>query len=206
MIGWLQGIVLHKQGNQVIINVSGVGYEIAVPISVLEQLPQGQQAALFIHHAQREDGQYLYGFSTLAQRQLFRELIRISGIGPKLGLLVLSSFSVEQFVAIVRENNANALLKLSGVGKKTAERLLIELKDRVGGHAVIASSTSGEESGSFSFTASAAQEAVEALIALELKPADAAKWVDSAIKQLPEAADTAAVIKTALQLKLQSGK
>lgn len=204
MIGWLQGLVLHKQGNQVIMNVSGVGYEVSVPISILEQLLQGQQAELFIHHTQREDGQYLYGFSTLAQRQLFRELIRISGIGPKLGLLVLSSFTVENFIAIVRENNVNALLKLSGVGKKTAERLLIELKDRVGGQSAWANVVSADELGAAPF-ASAAQEAVEALMALELKPADAAKLVENALKQAPEA-DTATLIKTALQLKLQSGK
>lgn len=204
MIGWLQGIVLHKQGNQVILNVNGVGYEVGVPISILEQLVQGQQAELFIHHTQREDGQYLYGFSSVAQRQLFRELIRISGIGPKLGLLVLSSFTVENFITIVRENNANALLKLSGVGKKTAERLLIELKDRVGGQSAWATVVSAEEFGVMPL-ASAAQEAVEALMALELKPADAAKLVEGALKQAPEA-DTATLIRTALQLKLQSGK
>lgn len=204
MIGWLQGLVLHKQGNQVIMNVNGVGYEIAVPISILEQLPQGQAAELFIHHAQREDGQYLYGFVSIAQRQLFRELIRISGIGPKLGLLVLSSFSVENFIAIVRENNSNALLKLSGVGKKTAERLLIELKDRVGGNSAF-TSMAGAADTPLPIGVTAAQEAVEALMALELKPADAAKLVESALKQLPDA-DTAALIKSALQLKLQSGK
>lgn len=204
MIGWLQGTVLHKQGNQVIMNVNGVGYEIAVPISILEQLPQGQAAELFIHHAQREDGQYLYGFASIAQRQLFRELIRISGIGPKLGLLVLSSFSVENFIAIVRENNSNALLKLSGVGKKTAERLLIELKDRVGGNSAFAS-MAGAADTPLPIGVTAAQEAVEALMALELKPADAAKLVESALKQSPDA-DTAALIKSALQLKLQSGK
>lgn len=204
MIGWLQGLVLHKQGNQVIMNVNGVGYEIAVPISILEQLPQGQAAELFIHHAQREDGQYLYGFASIAQRQLFRELIRISGIGPKLGLLVLSSFSVENFIAIVRENNSNALLKLSGVGKKTAERLLIELKDRVGGNSAF-TSMAGAADTPLPIGVTAAQEAVEALMALELKPADAAKLVESALKQLPDA-DTAALIKSALQLKLQSGK
>lgn len=204
MIGWLQGLVLHKQGNQVIMNVNGVGYEIAVPISILEQLPQGQAAELFIHHAQREDGQYLYGFASIAQRQLFRELIRISGIGPKLGLLVLSSFSVENFIAIVRENNSNALLKLSGVGKKTAERLLIELKDRVGGNSAF-TSMAGAADTPLPIGVTAAQEAVEALMALELKPVDAAKLVESALKQSPDA-DTAALIKSALQLKLQSGK
>lgn len=204
MIGWLQGLVLHKQGNQVIMNVNGVGYEIAVPISILEQLPQGQAAELFIHHAQREDGQYLYGFASIAQRQLFRELIRISGIGPKLGLLVLSSFSVENFITIVRENNSNALLKLSGVGKKTAERLLIELKDRVGGNSAF-TSMAGAADTPLPIGITAAQEAVEALMALELKPADAAKLVESALKQSPDA-DTAALIKSALQLKLQSGK
>ena len=206
MIGWLQGVVLHKQGNQVILNVGGVGYEISVPLSVLETLLQGREAALFIHHAQREDGQFLYGFASTAQRQLFRELIRVSGIGPKLGLLVLSGYSVEAFIGIVREGNTAALLKLSGVGKKTAERLLIELKDRVGGGfaGIAAVGESGEPL--LEVAAGAAQEALEALIALELKPAEAAKLVDKAVKALPADADTAQLIKTALNLKLQGGK
>lgn len=202
MIGWLQGVVLHKQGNQVIVNVGGVGYEVAVPLSVLENLPLNQEAALFIHHAQREDGQFLYGFASEAQRRLFRELIRISGIGPKLALLVLSGYSVEAFIGIVREGNSAALLKLSGVGKKTAERILIELKDRMGGSfAGMGVSADGGEALPATGTG-AAQEALEALIALELKPNDAAKLVDKAVKMLPAQADTAQLIKTALNLSL----
>ena len=95
MIGWLQGVVLYKQGNQVVLNVGGVGYELAVPLSVLERVHEGQEAALFVHHAVRDDGHYLYGFHTLEQRSWFRELIRVSGIGPKIALLILSGFDVE---------------------------------------------------------------------------------------------------------------
>lgn len=201
MIGWLQGTIVLKQANHVIINVGGVGYEVSVPISVIETLTQGQTAELFIHHAVREDGQYLYGFSTLTQRSLFREIIRISGIGPKLGLLILSGFTVEGLVTAIREQNSSALVQLPGIGKKTAERLLIELKDRVGANA--AAFGISTETAALTYTAGAAQEALEALIALELKPSEATKLVDAAIKQLGDTADTAAIIKTAFALKLK---
>lgn len=204
MIGWLQGIVILKQANHILLNVAGVGYEISVPISVMETLTQGQSAELFIHHSVREDGHYLYGFSTLTQRALFREIIRISGIGPKLGLLILSGFSVEGLVTAIREQNSAALVQLPGIGKKTAERLLIELKDRVGANTTTFAINT--ENTTLPNTVGAAQEALEALIALELKPNEAAKLVDSAMKQLGEHADTATVIKTAFALKLKGQK
>ncbi|SUO93258.1 Holliday junction branch migration protein RuvA [Suttonella ornithocola] len=206
MIGWLQGTVVFKQANQVMLNVGGVGYEISVPVSVIEELHQGQTAELFIHHAMREDGQYLYGFSTLAQRALFRELIRVSGIGPKLGLLILSGFSVDGLVTAIREQNSAALVKLPGIGKKTAERLLIDLKDRVGKQVANINGKDLGESHSLEFSNVAPQEALEALVALELKPSEAAKLVDAAVKVLGEEADTAALIKIAFALKLQGAK
>lgn len=206
MIGWLRGMVVYKQANQVILDVGGVGYEVSVPVSVIEELHQGQSAELFIHHAMREDGQYLYGFSTLAQRALFREVIRVSGIGPKLGLLILSGFSVEGLVSAIREQNSAALVKLPGIGKKTAERLLIELKDRVGKQIGVLTGTEKGEQESIQFAHSASQEALEALIALELKPNEAAKLIDAAVKTLGENADTSALIKTAFALKLQGAK
>ncbi len=205
MIAWLSGTVLVKQANTLILVNGGVGYELAVPVSVIEQTGQGQAVELFVHHAQREDGQYLYGFSSLNQRQLFRELIRISGIGPKLGLLILSGFTPEGLVQAVNEQNSAAFVKLPGIGKKTAERLLIELKDRIGQK--YAHLRSGEVSGeSSAFVAGAAQEALEALIALELKPAEAAKLVDQASRDLPAEADSAQIIKAAFALKLQGGR
>lgn len=204
MIGWLQGTVVVKQANNVILNVGGVGYEIAVPVSVIEQLGQGQTAELFIHHAVREDGHYLYGFAALQQRALFREIIRVSGIGPKLGLLILSGFTPEALIAAVREQNTAALVQLPGIGKKTAERLLVELKDRVGTNSAAFGLKS--ENTEQPLPAGAAQEAMQALIALELKPAEAGKLVEAAARQLGDDADTAALIKTAFTLKLKGAK
>ena len=131
MIAYLRGTVLVKQAGQIILETGGVGYELAVPLSVLERVHEGQEAALFVHHAVRDDGHYLYGFHTLEQRSWFRELIRVSGIGPKIALLILSGFDVEMLAQTVRNQDSAALIKLPGVGKKTAERLLIELNDRV---------------------------------------------------------------------------
>ena len=131
MIAYLRGTVLLKQAGQIIIETGGVGYEVSVPLAVLERVHEGQEAALFVHHAVRDDGHYLYGFLTLQQRGWFREMIRVSGIGPKIALLILSGFDVDMLTQIVRNQDSAALIKLPGVGKKTAERLLIELNDRV---------------------------------------------------------------------------
>lgn len=204
MIGWLSGTVLVKQANTIMLNVNGVGYELTVPLSVIEETSQGQALELFVHHAQREDGQYLYGFSTLNQRELFRELIRVSGIGPKLAVLILSGFTNEALVQAIREQNSAALIKLPGIGKKTAERLLIELKDRVGKHFAVG--VAGSDEVTLNVATSAAEEALEALVALELKPAEAAKLVDGAMQTLPEDADSATIIKAAFARKLQGAR
>lgn len=189
MIGYLRGLVVVKQGNMTIIDAGGVGYELSVPLSVIEQLGEGREAALFVHHAVRDDGQYLYGFSTLAQRQLFRELIRISGIGPKIALLILSGFSVEAFVRVVREQNSAALVKLPGVGKKTAERLLIELNDRVGKQFAHVSAVGADGAQpSDRRCADVRLETEEALVALGYKPNVVAQMVEAAWQDY--AADT----------------
>jgi len=95
MIAYLRGTVLLKQAGQIIIETGGVGYEVSVPLAVLERVHEGQEAALFVHHAVRDDGHYLYGFLTLQQRGWFREMIRVSGVGPKIALLILSGFDVD---------------------------------------------------------------------------------------------------------------
>ena len=196
MIGWLQGVVLYKQGNQVVLNVGGVGYELAVPLSVLERVHEGQEAALFVHHAVRDDGHFLYGFHTLEQRSWFRELIRVSGIGPKIALLILSGFDVEMLAQTVRAQDSAALVKLPGVGKKTAERLLIELNDRVARLPVGVASSQG-----IIRPASAKLDAEEALVALGYKPAEAAQLIE---RVGDDDADTDTLIRRALQLKFKT--
>lgn len=195
MIGYLRGKVLLKQGNHLILEVCGVGYEIDVPVSVSAQISQGEESALFIHHSVREDGHYLFGFDSIEQRIWFRELIRVSGIGPKAALLILSGFTGDSLSQIIREQNTAALIKLPGIGKKTAERLLVELNDRVAKLPGISSVQAD-----IPLAVSARSEAEEALIALGYKPTEAAQLIT---KIADDAADTDTLIRRALQLKFQ---
>ena len=193
MIAYLRGTVLLKQAGQIIIETGGVGYEVSVPLAVLERVHEGQEAALFVHHAVRDDGHYLYGFLTLQQRGWFREMIRVSGVGPKIALLILSGFDVDMLTQIVRNQDSAALIKLPGVGKKTAERLLIELNDRVARLPVGVASSQG-----IIRPASAKLDAEEALVALGYKPAEAAQLIE---RVGDDDADTDTLIRRALQLK-----
>ena len=194
MIAYLRGTVLPKQAGQIIIETGGVGYEVSVPLAVLERVHEGQEAALFVHHAVRDDGHYLYGFLTLQQRGWFREMIRVSGVGPKIALLILSGFDVDMLTQIVRNQDSAALIKLLGVGKKTAERLLIELNDRVARLPVGVASSQG-----IIRPASAKLDAEEALVALGYKPSEAAQLIERVGGD--DDADTDTLIRRALQLK-----
>ncbi len=132
MIGRLQGTILDKQPPLLLLDVQGVGYELAASMSTFYQLPEvGEQVVLHTHMVVREDAQLLYGFFALAERVMFRHLIRISGVGPKLALTILSGMSTADFSQCIKEADAKALTRLPGVGKKTAERLVVELKDRL---------------------------------------------------------------------------
>jgi Holliday junction DNA helicase RuvA len=132
MIGRLTGIVADKQAPDVLIDVEGVGYEVQLPLTSFYELPEeGQKTTIYTHFVVREDAQLLYGFSSKQERSLFRLLIKANGVGPKLGLTILSGLTAEQFVACVEQDDVTTLVKLPGVGKKTAERLLIEMRDRI---------------------------------------------------------------------------
>ncbi|MBR1375309.1 MAG: Holliday junction branch migration protein RuvA [Cardiobacteriaceae bacterium] len=204
MISWLSGKVIHRQAGEIIIDVNGVGYEVSVPISALDNFVVNQEAQLFIHYAQREDGVYLYGFNSLEERKLFRELLRVSGIGPKSALLIMSGMSGAELLQTVKNGDTSALIRLPGIGKKTAERLIVELKDRFNSkaHSIKFDNQELATSANLPFAQS---EAIEALIALELKPQEAADLVAKAIKINAELekADTAVIIKAALALKLK---
>ncbi|MFZ9391577.1 MAG: Holliday junction branch migration protein RuvA [Betaproteobacteria bacterium] len=132
MIGRISGTLIAKQPPRVIIDVQGVGYEIDVPMSTLYELPDlGRPATLLTHLIVREDAQLLYGFATEAERNAFRELIRVSGVGPRIALAVLSGLSVEQLSQAVSLQETGLLTRVPGIGKKTAERLILELKGRM---------------------------------------------------------------------------
>lgn len=132
MIGRLRGTLIEKQPPEVLIECHGIGYEVTVPMTSLYALPElNQEATIYTHFVVREDAQLLYGFANKVERKLFRLLIKASGVGPKLALAILSGMSAEQFVSCVAHDDVATIVKIPGVGKKTAERLLIEMRDRI---------------------------------------------------------------------------
>lgn len=132
MIGQIRGIILEKTPPQLLVEVGGIGYEIDAPMSTFYQLPDiGQTVSLFTHFVVREDAHHLYGFYTRNERLLFRSLLKVNGVGPKLALTILSSTTPEEYVRCVLNNDTASLVRLPGVGKKTAERLIIEMRDKL---------------------------------------------------------------------------
>lgn len=175
MIGRLTGKLVLKAPPQLVLDVAGVGYEIEAPMSTFYRLPAvGESVALHTHLTIREDAHLLFGFATVQEKALFRELIKLSGVGPKLALAVLSGVSVEEFWNLVRSGDAVRLTKLPGIGKKTAERMLLELREKAG-----ASDGPANFAGSSPLPATPLAEARSALESLGYKPADAAKMTDA---------------------------
>ena len=180
MIGKLKGIIEDKQAPEVLIDCAGVCYEVQMPLTSFYQLPEvGQNAAIYIHFVVREDAQLLYGFANKTERLLFRQLIKTNGVGPKLALTVLSGMSAEQFVSCVMNDDTTTLVKLPGVGKKTAERLIVELRDRLKDWGVEAAASTGVAIPDqiIAAPASAFDDAVSALIALGYTQAQANKAI-----------------------------
>jgi len=181
MIGRLHGLLLEKKPPHLLLDVGGLGYELDVPMSTFYRLPEvGETITLHTHHLVREDAQLLYGFFERAERDCFRELIRLSGVGPKLALALLSTLEMDELIQAVQNQDSNALLRVPGVGKRTAERLLLELKDRVK-HWTDSptSSPSTQQTSTPPNNKSAEADAVSALIALGFKPPEASRAVSS---------------------------
>ncbi len=195
MIGRLRGIILDKQAPDLVLDVQGVGYEVAAPMSTFIHLPAiNEEVSLFTHLIVREDAQLLYGFSTIRERLLFRSLLKVNGVGAKLALTILSGSDVDDFSRSVQEGDAASLTRLPGVGKKTAERLIIEMRDRL-----------KDISGAMGLKpvvsvaaklAGAKDEATEALVSLGYKPAEAEKMIRSLDT---DGLNTEQIIKLALQ-------
>ena len=132
MIGRLSGTLAEKNPPEILIECAGVGYEVSMPMTSIYALPElNEQAIIYTHFVVREDAQLLYGFANTTERKLFRLLIKVNGVGPKLALAVLSAMSADQFVSCVAHDDVSGIVKIPGVGKKTAERLLIEMRDRL---------------------------------------------------------------------------
>lgn len=132
MIGQIRGIIREKQPPFLLIEAAGLGYEIDAPMSTFYQLPElGQEVSLFTHFVVREDAHHLYGFYSRDERTLFRTLLKVNGVGPRLGLTILSSIDPQEFVRSILNNDTQSLVRLPGIGKKTAERLVIEMRDKL---------------------------------------------------------------------------
>jgi holliday junction DNA helicase RuvA len=132
MIGQLRGILLEKQPPRLLVDVAGVGYEVEAPMTVFYNLPEsGAELTLYTHFVVREDAQLLYGFTGRYERELFRSLIKVNGVGPKMALAILSGIEADRLAACIRDQDTTSLVKVPGIGKKTAERLVIEMSDRL---------------------------------------------------------------------------
>ncbi len=188
MIGRLNGVLVEKQPPEILLEVSGVGYEVQMPMTCFYDLPKvGDNAIVYTHFVVREDAQLLFGFNNKTERALFRELLKANGVGPKLGLAILSGMSAQQFVSCVNNEDATALVKLPGVGKKPAERLVLEMKDRLknwGNDLFTPFSDSAviEPASDATIANNAADDAVSALVALGYKLPQAQKAVKSVSK------------------------
>lgn len=190
MIGRISGTLLEKHPPLVLVDVGGVGYEIDVPMSTFYNLPViGEKIALHTQLIVREDAHQLYGFSTHDERAAFRQLLKISGVGPKLALTILSGMSVAELSHVVAAQEVGRLTKIPGIGKKTAERLLLELRDKLPG-AAAALLSSGAEPGPV-----ARNDVLDALLALGYNEREAS-W---AVKQLPANLDVSDSIRQALK-------
>ncbi len=207
MIGRLRGELLEKHPPQLVLDVNGVGYEVDASMNTFYQLPEvGKQVTLYTHMVVREDAQLLYGFYERSERSLFRTLIKVNGVGPKLALTILSGISVNEFVQSVEHQDTVALVRLPGVGKKTAERLIVEMKDKLQDfHFTDADEfTLNGDMGTVSQGASIdyRAEAESALVALGYKPVQATKAISQAEKLKP-GANSEELIRAALKSMVQ---
>ncbi|QLB40291.1 Holliday junction branch migration protein RuvA [Mannheimia pernigra] len=178
MIGRLQGKIIEKQPPEILLDVQGVGYELLLPMTSFYNLPQiGDETAIFTHLVVREDAHLLFGFSQKQDRSLFRELIKTNGVGPKLALAILSAMSVSQFVTAIEQEELTKLTKIPGIGRKTAERLLVELKGKFKGIEQTDFFVEASDHIIVNHTPDPANEALDALISLGYKPSDAEKMI-----------------------------
>ena len=180
VIGRLRGEIILKQPPHLMVDVNGVGYELDAPMSTFFGLPDlGQTVVLFTHLAVREDAHVLYGFARESERTMFRALLKVSGVGAKMALAILSGMSADEFAGCVQTNDTAALVRLPGIGKKTAERLIVEMRDRLDKLEGVAASALTSPGISSTDTVDPIAEAVDVLIALGYKPPEASRMVRS---------------------------
>jgi Holliday junction DNA helicase RuvA len=197
MIGFLRGRLTAKHPPQLLVDVGGVGYELEAPMSTFYGLPAtGAEVSLFTHLVVREDAHILFAFGTERERKLFRELLKVSNVGPKLALALLSGMNVESFLGCIEAQDVDTLVRIPGVGRKTAERLVVEMRDRIKGFGAIPGLASTSGGSAAETTAGPQSEAFSALVSLGYKPPEVVrllKSVDASVQTTEE------IIRKALQ-------
>ena len=198
MIGFIRGVLVAKQPPDLLVDVAGVGYEIQVPMTTLFELPAvGEEVTLLTHFVVREDAQLLYGFIAEEERRLFRELIKVSGVGPKLALALLSGMDARAFSQCLQRDDVSALVALPGVGRKTAERLLVEMRDKAGKWLEELAPAVTDRRPVAPAPTDVRAEAEQALVALGYKLPEAARLVSSV--QADDADSSEELIRLALK-------
>lgn len=198
MIGQIRGTLIDKTPPNILLEVNGITYEIQVPLSTLYQLPEmGKQLLLHTHFVVREDAQLLYGFYAVKEKSMFRALIKVNGVGPKMALAILSGMDADALARSILNNDVSTLTRIPGVGKKTAERLVIEMRDRL--HEWDASAAAGTQAAGLSAPSSMTRDAETALVGLGYKPQQAARAIAQVLKEHPECAESETLIRLALK-------
>lgn len=199
MIAYIKGLLVEKSFDRVIIEASGVGYELFVPISTFDKLPhEGDEVKLLAWHCVREDDEVLFGFATASEREMFLKLTQVSGVGPKIALAILSGSSIGELSLAIASGNAKRISAIKGVGKKTAEKICVELKDKVNAIEALASTSRTSKDDD---KAPMLRDAILALSALGFNEETANKMVTNVIQANPSVADVETVIKLALSGK-----
>ncbi len=198
MIGRLKGTLVHKQPPWLLVDVGGVGYELEAPMSTFYDLPEaGREVTLHVHHAVKEDSVSLYGFLSESERRVFRDVQKVTGIGAKIALAILSGASVDEFARLVQTSDVTALTRIPGIGKKTAERIVVELRDRAADFGSGAAALSGGRA----VPMDASAEAGIALQQLGYKTAEVARM----LKEAAPGDSAEDIIRKALKTMLRSG-
>jgi len=195
MIAYLKGILAEKDISRVVVECGGVGYEVSIPLSTFDRLPaEGGEVKLFTHHEVREDAQLLFGFATRQERDMFDLVTTVSGVGPKLALAVLSGLTVGDLQLAVSQGDAKRLASVKGIGKKTAERIVVELRDKINPIEALANATSevSQEQGAV------LRDAMLALTALGFTEELARAKVQKVLDEEPSLADVESILKRAL--------
>jgi Holliday junction DNA helicase RuvA len=199
MIAYIKGLLVEKFFDRVVVEASGVGYELFIPISTFDKLPhEGDEVKLLAWHCVREDDEILFGFATTAEREMFLKLTQVSGVGPKIALAILSGSSIGELSLAIASGNAKRISAIKGVGKKTAEKICVELKDKVNAIEALASTSKSSKDDD---KAPMLRDAILALSALGFNEETANKMVTQVIQSNPSVADVETVIKLALSGK-----